>query len=220
MKPGDGALLEDERMERRSKSGRALFGVKYRLLDDLGNELPHDGAAAGHLRIKAPWISSGYFKAGAGSALDKEGWMITGDIATIDPEGYVALTDRAKDVIKSGGEWISSLQLENVAVGHPEVLQAAVIGVDHPKWQERPLLIAVRKQGSRLDAPALLEFMRGKVATWWLPDDVQFVDQFPMTGTGKVHKATLRKQFKDYRLPETSTGRETPKGPAARAKET
>jgi len=216
LKPGDGARPADERLERRAKSGRGLCGVKYRLLDDLGNELPHDGTAAGHLRIKAPWISSGYFKAGAGSALDPDGWMVTGDIATIDPEGYIALTDRSKDVIKSGGEWISSLQLENVAVAHPEVLQAAVIGVEHPKWQERPLLIVVRKQGSRVDARALLEFMRGKVAAWWLPDDVQFVDQFPMTGTGKVHKATLRQQFKGYRLPEPGAAEAAPKSPAAR----
>jgi len=201
MKPGDADLPFDQRIDRRMKSGRALWGVKYKIVDDQERALPHDGVAFGHLRVKAPWIASGYFKAEGGDALDAGGFLKTGDVATIDPDGYVALTDRSKDVIKSGGEWISSIELENVAAGHPDVLQAAVIGVAHPKWQERPLLIVVRKQGSQVDAKALLEYMKGKVASWWLPDDVTFVDQMPMTGTGKIHKLTLREKFRGYELP-------------------
>ena len=201
MKPGSAALSFDERIDRRMKSGRALWGVKYKIVDDQERRLPHDGVAFGHLRVKAPWIAAGYFKAEGGNPLDAEGYLKTGDMAVIDPEGYVTLTDRSKDVIKSGGEWISSIALENVAAGHPDVLQAAVVGVAHPKWQERPLLIVVRRQGSRLERDTLLAFMKDKVASWWLPDDVAFVDAMPMTGTGKVHKLTLREKFKDYRLP-------------------
>ena len=201
MRPGSADLPFDQRIDRRMKSGRANFGTKYRIVDDNGRELPHDGKAFGHLRIKAPWASSAYFKGEGGSAVDEAGWLKTGDVATIDCLGHIALTDRSKDVIKSGGEWIGSIELENVAAGHPDVLQAAVIGVAHPKWQERPLLIVVRKQGSRLDGKTLRDFMRGKVASWWLPDDVAFVEQMPMTATGKIHKLTLRERFRDYKLP-------------------
>jgi acyl-CoA synthetase (AMP-forming)/AMP-acid ligase II len=206
LRPGSAELPFAQRMDRRMKSGRTLYGNKYRLVDDGGKVLPHDGVSVGHLRVKAPWAASAYFKGEGGSALDDEGWLKTGDMATIDPEGHIVLTDRSKDVIKSGGEWISSIELENVALGHPDVLQAAVIGVPHPKWQERPLLVVVRKEGSRLEGKDLLQFMRGKVASWWMPDDVAFVEQIPTTGTGKVHKATLREQFKDYVLP-SSPGR-------------
>jgi acyl-CoA synthetase (AMP-forming)/AMP-acid ligase II len=202
MRPGSAELPFEPRMDRRLKSGRTLCGNKYRLVDDDGRVLPHDGVTVGHLRVKAPWAASGYFKGEGGSALDEDGWLKTGDMATIDREGHIVLTDRSKDVIKSGGEWISSIELENVALGHPDVLQAAVIGVPHPKWQERPLLVAVRKHGSGLDGKALLDFMRAKVASWWMPDDVAFVEQIPITGTGKVHKATLRERFKDYLLPQ------------------
>jgi len=202
MRPGSAELPFEQRMERRLKSGRTLCGNKYRLVDDDGQVLPHDGTTVGHLRVKAPWAASGYFKGEGGSALDEEGWLKTGDMATIDREGHIALTDRSKDVIKSGGEWISSIELENVALGHPDILQAAVIGIPHPKWQERPLLVVVRKQGSGLDGKELLDFMRGKVASWWMPDDVAFVEQIPITGTGKVHKATLRERFKDHLLPQ------------------
>jgi acyl-CoA synthetase (AMP-forming)/AMP-acid ligase II len=201
MKPGSAELSFDERIDRRMKSGRAMWGVKYRIVDDAGRELPHDGVTFGHLRVKAPWIAAGYFKAEGGDALDAHGYLKTGDMAVIDPNGYITLTDRSKDVIKSGGEWISSIALENVAAGHPDVLQAAVIGVSHPKWQERPLLIVVRRKGSSLDRDALLDFMKGKVASWWLPDDVAFVEAMPMTGTGKIHKLTLREQFKSYEMP-------------------
>ena len=210
MKPGTAEQPFAQRIDARMKSGRALWGVKYRIVDDDERDLPHDGVAFGHLRVKAPWIASGYFKGEGGAPLDDQGFLKTGDMATIDTDGYVALTDRSKDVIKSGGEWISSIALENVAAGHPEVLQAAVIGVAHPKWQERPLLIVVRRQGSELDGNTLLTFMKEKVASWWLPDDVVFVDALPMTGTGKIHKLTLREQFKAYVLP----AHEHARGPA------
>jgi 3-(methylthio)propionyl---CoA ligase len=191
----------EERIEARMKSGRGFFGQKMRIVDDEGRPLPWDGKTFGHLRIKGPWIASGYFK-GDGDALDEEGFLKTGDMAVIDPDGHLTLTDRSKDVIKSGGEWISSIQLENVAASHPDVLQCAAIAVPHPKWQERPLLLVVRREGSSLTGEALLDHMRPHVASWWLPDAVEFLTQFPFTGTGKVHKLTLREQFKDYRLPQ------------------
>ena len=203
MAPSAAQRSFDERVDGRMTSGRATWGVDYRLVDDAGDELPQDGSTVGHFRIKAPWVSSAYFKNEGGSALDEQGWLKTGDLATIAPDGRILLTDRSKDVIKSGGEWISSIDLENLAVGHPEVMQAAVIAVPHPKWQERPLLIVVRKPGSTLDARQMIDFMRGKIVDWWLPDDVAFVDALPMTGTGKVHKLSLRQQFSGYVLPGT-----------------
>jgi len=203
-KPGTAGLSHEQRTDRRMKSGRTMYGVKYRLVDDAGRELPQDGAAVGHLRIKGPWITAGYFKQEGGSALDEQGWLITGDIASIDQDGQVTITDRAKDVIKSGGEWISSQALEAIAASHPAVLHAAVIAVAHPKWQERPLLLVKCKPGADLNAADMLDFMRGKVAKWWLPDDVVFVDEVPMTGTGKVQKSALRIRFRDYRLPGVS----------------
>jgi fatty-acyl-CoA synthase len=166
-----------------------------------GAVLPHDGKAYGHLHVRGPWIASGYFKNEGGAVLDDEGWFPTGDVATIDADGYVQLVDRAKDVIKSGGEWISSIDLENAAIGHPAVQEAAIIGVAHPKWQERPLLVAVRRPGHDVTGPALLDYLRTKVAKWWVPDDVVFVDELPHTATGKLLKTRLREQFKDYRLP-------------------
>jgi acyl-CoA synthetase (AMP-forming)/AMP-acid ligase II len=196
----------EQQMAQRMKAGRIGFGAQARIVDDEDRPLPHDGATVGHLRVKSPWISSGYFK-GAGAALDGEGWLRTGDVASIDPDGYLTIVDRSKDLIKSGGEWISSVALENAACGHPEVLQAAVIGVFHPKWQERPLLIVMRKPGSQLDRETLLDFLRPGVASWWLPDDVVFVSELPMTATGKIHKLTLRERFRDYKLP---TGKDKP----------
>ena len=200
MKPGAADLPIEQRIDQRLKSGRALFGNRYRIVDDEGKALPHDGVAFGHLRVKSPWVSNGYFKGEGGSAVDEQGWLKTGDLATIDADGYISLTDRSKDVIKSGGEWISSIELENIASGHPAVLQAAAIGIAHPKWQERPLLVVTKREGSSLSAAELLDYMRGKVASWWLPDAVEFVDQMPLTGTGKLWKLKLREQFKDYRL--------------------
>jgi fatty-acyl-CoA synthase len=184
------------------KSGRAAFGTRMRIVDDEERELPHDGVTFGHFRVKGPWISSGYLKRNDG--LDAQGYLMTGDMAVIDSEGHVTLTDRSKDVIKSGGEWISSIQLEDIALSHPAVLQAAVISVPHPKWQERPLLLVVKRQGADVSATELIEHMRPRVAKWWLPDAVEFLDKLPMTGTGKIHKLTLRQQFKDYRLQQTA----------------
>lgn len=201
LKPGDAALPPEQRMDKLMKSGRGLFGVRHRIVDDDGNQLPWDGKSRGHFQIKGPWIASGYFKAEGGSPLDDEGWLATGDVAVIEPDGYLTLQDRSKDVIKSGGEWISSVEIENLAVGHPDILQAAVIGVAHPKWQERPLLICVRRPGSEVGRQDMLDYLRDKLARWWLPDDVQFIDEIPITGTGKIHKIRLRERFKDYVLP-------------------
>jgi fatty-acyl-CoA synthase len=198
--PGCRDLPPEAQRSRRMKAGRIGFGARVRIVDDEERPLPHDGVAVGHLRVKSPWISSGYFK-GTGEALDGEGWLRTGDVASLDPDGYLAIVDRSKDLIKSGGEWISSIALENAACGHPEVMQAAVIGAYHPKWQERPLLIVIRRPGSQLDREALLEFLRPGVASWWLPDDVVFVPEMPMTATGKIHKPTLRERFRDHTLP-------------------
>ena len=191
---------EDQVARRMNAGGRAGFGARLRIVDDEERPLPHDGVAVGHLRAKSPWISSAYFKH-AGEALDSEGWLKTGDVASIDPDGHVAIVDRSKDLIKSGGEWISSVALENAAYGHPDVMHAAVIGAFHPKWQERPLLIVTRRPGSSLDRETLLEFLRPGIVSWWLPDDVVFVPEMPMTATGKIHKLRLREQFRDYTLP-------------------
>jgi fatty-acyl-CoA synthase len=200
MRPGSANLPFEQRMDRRMKSGRRMYGVGMKVVDDDGRPLPADGRSVGHLRIKGPWIASGYFKGEGGNALDAEGWLKTGDVAVLDAEGHVTLTDRSKDVIKSGGEWISSIEIENLAVAHPDVLAAAVIAVPHPKWQERPLLVVKRRDGGTVDAAGMLAFLKPKLASWWLPDAVEFVEEMPITGTGKIHKLTLRQQFKDYRL--------------------
>ncbi|MFT4096183.1 MAG: long-chain fatty acid--CoA ligase [Rhodoblastus sp.] len=197
MRPGSDSLSDAEKLDRRMVSGRACFGTELRIVDDEGKALPHDGVAVGHLRARGPWVASGYMKLNEG--VDPDGWLITGDMALIDRQGHVSLTDRSKDVIKSGGEWISSIQLEDAALSHPDVLQAAVIAVTHEKWQERPLLLIVRRQGATVDGPAILDHMRPKLASWWMPDAVEFMDEFPMTGTGKVQKMALRSRFKDYR---------------------
>jgi fatty-acyl-CoA synthase len=201
LKAGMENLPAEEKIRIKLKQGRPPFTVEMKIVDDDNNELPRDGVAFGHLKVRGPAISSGYFKGEGGNILDEDGWFDTGDVATIDPNGYMQITDRAKDVIKSGGEWISSIDLENTAVGHPEVTEAAVIGVAHPKWDERPLLIVTRKPGSELSKEALLDYMKGKVAKWWMPDDVVFVDEIPHTATGKIQKLALRERFKDYRLP-------------------
>jgi len=197
------ALTEDERDAQRVKQGRALFGVDIKIVDDANRELPWDGHAFGALKIRGYWVCDGYYKSEDEDehALDAEGWFSTGDVATIDPDGFMKITDRTKDVIKSGGEWISSIELENLAMSHPDVVEAAVIGVDHPKWTERPLLIVVPANATTIDKSALLESFKGKVADWWIPDDVVAVDSIPHTATGKISKRTLREQFKDYRLP-------------------
>jgi fatty-acyl-CoA synthase len=155
--------------------------------------------------VRGPWIASGYFKGEGGEKLDAEGYFPTGDVATIDPDGYLQLVDRAKDVIKSGGEWVSSIDLENAATGHPAVAEAAVIGVPHPKWQERPLLLVVLRKGQSATREEILYYLAGEVAKWWLPDDVVFVDELPHTATGKILKLELRRQYRDHQLPGVSS---------------
>ncbi|MDP2329093.1 MAG: 3-(methylthio)propionyl-CoA ligase [Reyranella sp.] len=185
----------------RLKQGRPPFGVDMMIVDDAGKELPRDGKAFGDLLVRGPWITSGYFRGEGGKVLREGGWFATGDVAMIDPDGYMQITDRSKDVIKSGGEWISSIDLENAAMAHPGVAEAAVIGVAHPKWDERPLLIIHKKPDAAVTKQELIEFLGAKVAKWWLPDDVQFVDAIPHTATGKILKTKLRETFKDYKLP-------------------
>jgi fatty-acyl-CoA synthase len=182
------------------KQGRAIFGVEMKIVDPEGQELPWDGQASGDLLVKGPWIISSYFKGEGGNPL-VDGWFPTGDVATIDPDGFMQITDRSKDVIKSGGEWISSIDVENIAVAHPAVAMAACIGVRHPKWDERPLLVVVKKPGSEVTREDLLSFYEGKVAKWQVPDDVAFVDAIPLGATGKMQKMKLREQFKDHMLP-------------------
>ena len=200
-KRGMEELPAERRYDIQEKQGRGIYGVELKIVDDDGNQLPRDGKAFGELMVRGPWIASGYFKGEGADVLDEDGWFPTGDVATLDPEGYMQITDRAKDLIKSGGEWISSIDLENVAVGHPEVAEACVIGVPHPKWNERPLLLVVRGEGSSLAKEDLLTFLEGKIAKWWMPDDVVFVEELPHTATGKLYKAKLREDYRDYVLP-------------------
>lgn len=190
----------DEQLDTKCKQGRGIWGVEMKIVDDEGNELPRDGEASGNVLVRGPWIANGYFKSDERDAFLDDNWMVTGDVATIDPAGYMQITDRAKDVIKSGGEWISSIDLENAAVGHPEVLEAAVIGIHHPKWDERPLLILVAAGDVRLSKDDMNAFLEDKIAKWWLPDDVVYVDEIPHTATGKILKTALREQFKDFEL--------------------
>ena len=187
----------------RLKAGRPIFGVEMKIVDDEGNDLPWDGVAFGSLKVRGPWVCSSYYKLEDSDAHEGDGWFETGDVATIDPQGYMAITDRTKDVIKSGGEWISSIEVENVATDHPKVAEAAVIGHFHPRWSERPLLIVVRGPGGEdLSAEEMLAWFDGKIAKWWTPEAVEFVDELPHTATGKLQKVTLREQFKDFSFPE------------------
>lgn len=204
LKLGQLGLPLEQRLALMAKQGRALFGVEFKIVDPEGRELPWDGKSSGDLLVKGPWIISGYFRGEGGDPLrhDADGdWFPTGDVATIDADGFMQITDRSKDVIKSGGEWISSIDVENVAMAHPAVAMAACIAVPHPKWDERPLLVVVRKPGAALTREQLLAFYAGKVAKWQVPDDVQFVDAIPLGATGKMQKMKLREQFKDHRLP-------------------
>ncbi|UUX51274.1 long-chain-fatty-acid--CoA ligase [Nisaea acidiphila] len=197
------ALPEAERMHLKTAQGRRMFGVEFKIVDAAGARLPHDGVAFGELHVRGPAIMSAYFNDEDASegAFDEEGWLKTGDVARIDPEGFLFLVDRTKDVIKSGGEWISSIDLESAALAHPDIAECAVIAVSHPKWSERPLLVAVLKDGARMSAAEMKDFLADKVAKLWLPDDVVFVDELPHTATGKLSKRELREQFKDYVLP-------------------
>jgi fatty-acyl-CoA synthase len=193
-------LAPAEKMKVRLKQGRGIFGVDMKIVDPEGKELPWDGKAYGDLLVRGHWIISDYYKGDGGAPL-VDGWFPTGDVATIDPDGYMQITDRSKDVIKSGGEWISSIDVENIAVAHPAVAMAACIGVAHPKWDERPIIAVVKKSGAELSREELLKFYEGKTAKWQIPDDVVFVDAIPIGATGKMLKTRLREQLKDYKLP-------------------
>ncbi len=194
-------LAADEKMKVRLKQGRAVFGVDMKIVDPDGAELPWDGKNSGDLLVKGPWIISEYFKQEGGSPLVAGGWFPTGDVGTIDPDGYLQITDRSKDVIKSGGEWISSIDVENVAMAHPAVAMAACIGMKHPKWDERPIIAVVKKPGAEVTRDELIAFFDGKTAKWQVPDDVVFLDAIPLGGTGKMQKTKLRELLKDYKLP-------------------
>ena len=200
LKSGQDKLPDEERYAVLAKQGRACFGVDMRLVDDAGRELPLDGKTAGHLEVRGPCVIDRYFKEEGAGPLH-EGWFPTGDVATIDARGFMQVTDRSKDVIKSGGEWIGSIDLENVAMAHPAVAMAACIGVAHPKWDERPLLVVVPKPGASPTPDELLAFFAGKVAKWWIPDDVVFVEAIPLGATGKMQKSLLRDRYRDYKLP-------------------
>ena len=204
IKPEYAHLSGEDKLDVQAKQGHPPFGVEMKITDDSGKELPRDGKTFGRLKVRGFAVARQYFKE-AESALDPDGFFDTGDVATIDPAGYMQITDRSKDVIKSGGEWISSIDLENLAVGHPKVAEAAVIGVQHPKWDERPLLVVVLKKDQNASKDEILGFMQGKIAKWWMPDDVVFVDEIPHTATGKILKTELRERFKDYRLPTAAT---------------
>jgi 3-(methylthio)propionyl---CoA ligase len=193
-------MPEDEQMKIRLKQGRAIYGVDMKIVGDNGQDLPWDGKAFGDLYVKGPWTVREYFKGEGGDPL-VNGWFPTGDVATIDPEGYMQITDRSKDVIKSGGEWISSIDVENIAVAHPAVAMAACVGMKHPKWDERPIVAVVKKPGAEVTRDELLKFYEGKIAKWQIPDDVVFVDAIPLGATGKMLKTRLREMLKDYRLP-------------------
>ena len=206
LKPELSGLGPEARLNLQEKQGHPPFGVELAITDDAGEELPWDGKTFGRLKVRGPAVARAYFN-GEAEILDENGFFDTGDVAHIDRHGYMRITDRSKDVIKSGGEWISSIELENHAVGHPGVAEAAVIGVPHPKWDERPLLIVVRKGADAPDKEELLDFLRPRIAKWWLPDDVVFVSEIPHTATGKIKKTELREAYRDYRLPDAQRER-------------
>jgi acyl-CoA synthetase (AMP-forming)/AMP-acid ligase II len=195
-------LPPDERMKVRLKQGRAIFGVDMKIVGEDGSEQPWDGKTYGDLYVRGPWVVREYFKGEGGDPL-VDGWFPTGDVATIDADGFMQITDRSKDVIKSGGEWISSIDIENIAVAHPAVAMAACVGMKHPKWDERPIVAVVKKPGAEVTREELLKFYEGKTAKWQVPDDVVFVDSIPLGATGKMLKTRLREMLKDYRLPGT-----------------
>src|SRR5215469_16190944 len=203
LKPPFSELEGDAKLDVLQTQGFPPYGVEMKITDDAGKELPWDGKTFGRLKVSGPAVAKAYFRVDA-NILAEDGFFDTGDVATIDTHGYMRITDRSKDVIKSGGEWISSIDLENLAVGHPAVAEAAVIGVKHPKWDERPLLVVVMKQGQEATREDILGFMQGKIASWWMPDDVVVVDEIPHTATGKIQKTALREQFRNYVLPSAA----------------
>jgi fatty-acyl-CoA synthase len=198
LKPGLADAPLRERVRRKLKQGRLSFGTSFRIVDDAGRTLPHDGKAVGRLMVRGPWIASNYYRHDEAGQTDFD-WLDTGDVAVVHPDGCVEVTDRAKDVIKSGGEWISSVALEHAAAGHPDVLGVAVIAIPHPKWQERPLMLIVRRPGAAAGADEIRRHLAATVASWWLPDAILFVDELPVTATGKVRKSVLRERYRDYR---------------------
>jgi 3-(methylthio)propionyl---CoA ligase len=194
------SMSAEDRLALQAKQGRAVYGVDMKIIDAEGNELPRDGKTTGELLVRGPWIISNYFKGEGGNPL-VDGWFPTGDVSTIDADGYMQITDRSKDLIKSGGEWIGSIDLESIAMAHPAVAMAACIAARHPKWDERPLLVVMKKPGTEVTREEMLKFFEGKIAKWWTPDDVVFVESIPLGATGKMQKNKLREMFKDYRLP-------------------
>ena len=200
MKPEYAGLAGEARLDIQQKQGHAPFTVEMKITDDDGRDLPWDGKTFGRLKVRGPSVARAYFKEVA-DAIDDQGFFDTGDVATMDRHGYMQITDRAKDVIKSGGEWISSIDVENLAMGHPKVAEAAVIGIKHPRWDERPLLVVVLKPGVAATKEEMLDFLADKIAKWWMPDDVAFVAEIPHTATGKIQKTALREQFRDYSFP-------------------
>jgi fatty-acyl-CoA synthase len=191
------SMSKDEKYAIQLKQGKPIYGVELKVVDDAGNDLPHDGESQGHLLVRGPWILQKYFKAD-NDAVDKDGWFDTGDISVLDQDGYMTIKDRAKDVIKSGGEWISSIDLENAAFGHPEVAEACVVGIPHPKWDERPMLFIVTNTGEEIDKQSILDFLASKVAKWWLPDEIIFLKELPHGATGKLQKFELREEYTNY----------------------
>jgi fatty-acyl-CoA synthase len=204
LKAGMDELPHDQQLDFKVKQGHPVFGVEMKIVDDKDKELARDGKAFGRLKVRGPAVAKGYFRGEGKDAFDKEGWFDTGDVATLDEMGYMTITDRSKDVIKSGGEWISSIEIENIAVGHPAIAEAAVIGIPHPKWDERPLLIVVLKEGKSATKQEILKYLEGKIAKWWMPDDVVFVDEIPHTATGKIQKLALRERFRNYSLAQAA----------------
>ena len=200
IKPDCQQLTGEARLSLQEKQGHAPFGVEMKVTDDDNRERPWDGKTFGRLKVRGPAVASSYYGGAGAELFDQDGWFDTGDVAHIDPNGYMQITDRAKDVIKSGGEWISTIALENLAVSHPDIAEAAVIGIHHPKWDERPLLVVVSKPGRTPTRSDILAYMADKVAKWWVPDDVIFVDEIPHTATGKIQKTALRERFGDHRL--------------------
>jgi 3-(methylthio)propionyl---CoA ligase len=193
-----------QKLDYKAKQGHPPFGVEMKITDDRNRELPRDGKTFGRLKVRGPAVAKGYFKGEGKSAFDRQGWFDTGDVATLDADGYMTIVDRAKDVIKSGGEWISTIDIENIAVAHPAVAEAAVIGIAHPKWDERPLLIVVLKDGKTARKEDILKFLEGKIAKWWMPDDVIFVAEIPHTATGKIQKTALRERYGKHRFQEAA----------------
>jgi len=195
-------LSYDQQMSIKLKQGKSVFGIDIRIVDDAGNPLAHDGSAFGRLQARGHWVTSGYYQADDDNSVDADGWFETGDVATIDEDGYMMITDRTKDVIKSGGEWISSIEIENLAVGHPDITEAAVIAIPHPKWDERPLVVAVKENNSTIDNSSLLQYLAEHLAKWQIPDDVIFVDELPHGATGKLNKLKLRELYGNHQLPD------------------